>query len=119
MNCDIDPRQYTREGHSTTQALIYLLHAIHDAVDTGNCSARCESVVPCLHGATPIVVFHRELNLDLHFLLYCSNRLLGDWHSKLKYVDDTTVFEVILHNSRIACWILLLEIDIIIEWNTV
>ena len=47
------------------------------------------------------------------------NRLLGDWHSKLKYVDDTTVFEVILHNSRIACWILLLEIDIIIEWNTV
>ena len=47
------------------------------------------------------------------------NRLLGDWHSKLKYVDDTTVFEVILHNSSIACWILLLEINIMIVWNTV
>ena len=28
VNCDIDPRQYVREGHTTTQALIYLLHAI-------------------------------------------------------------------------------------------
>ena len=32
--------QYAREGHSTTQALIYLLHAIHEAVYTGNCCAR-------------------------------------------------------------------------------
>ena len=40
VNCDIDPRQYAREGHSTTQVLIYLLHAIHEAVDTGNCCAR-------------------------------------------------------------------------------
>ena len=69
VNYDIDPRQYAREGHSTTQALIYLLHVIHEAVDTGNCSARCESVVPFLHGATPMVVFYRELNLDLHFFL--------------------------------------------------
>lgn len=28
VNCDVEPRQYAREGHSTTQALIYLLHAI-------------------------------------------------------------------------------------------
>ena len=40
VNCDIDPRQYAREGHSTTQALIYLLHAIHEIVHTGNCCVR-------------------------------------------------------------------------------
>ena len=27
------------------------------------------------------------------------NRLLGDWHSRLKYVDDTTVFEIMPRNS--------------------
>ena len=27
------------------------------------------------------------------------NRLLGDWNSRLKYVDDTTVFKVITRNS--------------------
>ena len=26
-------------------------------------------------------------------------KLLGDWHSRLKYVADATVFEVISHNS--------------------
>ena len=66
-----------------------------------------------------MVVFHRELNLDLHFFAIMINRLLGDWHSRLKYVDDTTAFEVILHSSGIPCWILLLEMDIIIVWNTV
>ena len=30
---------------------------------------RCESVVPCLHGATPMVVSHRELNSELLCLL--------------------------------------------------
>ena len=39
INCAIDPRQYVRTRHST-QAPIYLLHAIHVAVDTGNCCAR-------------------------------------------------------------------------------
>ena len=37
------------------------------------------------------------------------NRLLGDWHSRLKYVDGTTDFEVISRNSSIACWILLFQ----------
>ena len=26
------------------------------------------------------------------------NRLLGDWHSRLKHVDDTTIIEVISRN---------------------
>ena len=37
---NLDPRQYAREGHSTTDALIYLLQAIHEAIDSGNCGAR-------------------------------------------------------------------------------
>ena len=35
-----DPRQYAREGHSTMDALIYILHTIHEATDYGNCVAR-------------------------------------------------------------------------------
>ena len=37
---NLDPQQYAREGHSTTDALIYLLQAIHEAIDSGNCGAR-------------------------------------------------------------------------------
>ena len=36
----LEPRQYAREGHSTTDALIYILQAIHEATDSGNCGAR-------------------------------------------------------------------------------
>ena len=36
----LDPRQYAREGHSTTDTLIYMLHAIHEATDRRNCGAR-------------------------------------------------------------------------------
>ena len=37
---NLDPRQYAREGHSTKDALIYLLQAIHEATDSGKCGAR-------------------------------------------------------------------------------
>ena len=37
---NLDLRQYAREGHSTVDALIYLLHTILEATDTGNCGAR-------------------------------------------------------------------------------
>ena len=36
----IDPRQFARARHSTTVALVYLLQAVYEAVDTGNCGAR-------------------------------------------------------------------------------
>ena len=36
----LDPRQYARQGHFTTDALIYILQAIHEATDGGNCGAR-------------------------------------------------------------------------------
>ena len=36
----IDPRQFARAGHSTTDALVYLLQAVYEAMDTGSCGAR-------------------------------------------------------------------------------
>ena len=36
----IDVRQYARKGHSTTDALLYLLQAIYEAIDRGNTAAR-------------------------------------------------------------------------------
>ena len=40
LSSDMDPRQYARHGLSTTHLLIYLKEAIHETVDSGNCSAR-------------------------------------------------------------------------------
>ena len=36
----IDSCQFSRKGHSTTDALIYMLQAIYEAVDSGEASAR-------------------------------------------------------------------------------
>ena len=36
----LDPPQYVREGHSTSDTLIYVLQAVHEATDSGNCGAR-------------------------------------------------------------------------------
>ena len=39
----IDPRQYARKEHSTTDALLYMLQAIYEAVDSGEAGARISS----------------------------------------------------------------------------
>ncbi len=36
----IDPRQYARKGHSTTDALLYMMQTIHEALDAGEAGAR-------------------------------------------------------------------------------
>ena len=36
----IDPLQYARKGHSTTDALLYMLQAIYEAVDSGDAGVR-------------------------------------------------------------------------------
>ena len=36
----MDPRQYAHRGHSTTDALLYMLQAIYKAVDSGDSAAR-------------------------------------------------------------------------------
>ena len=57
------------------------------------------------HGGVP-----QGTKLEFTLSTTMINRPLGDLHSRLKYVDGTTDFEVIPRNSSIACWILLLEI---------
>ena len=39
MDDRIDHRQYVRKGHSTTDALLYMLQAFYEAVDSGNTGA--------------------------------------------------------------------------------
>ena len=36
----IDPRQYARKGHSTTDRLLYILQPIYEATDSDNAGAR-------------------------------------------------------------------------------
>ena len=40
LDSKIDPRQYVRKGHSTTDALLYMLQAIYEAVDSGDAGVR-------------------------------------------------------------------------------
>ena len=40
MDDKIDLRQYTRNGYSTTETLLYMLQAVYEAVDSGEASAR-------------------------------------------------------------------------------
>ena len=40
MSDTTHPSQYARQWHSTVHALIYLMQAIHEAIDSGNCSVR-------------------------------------------------------------------------------
>ena len=36
----IDPRQYARKGHSTTDALLYMLQVFYETVDNGKAGTR-------------------------------------------------------------------------------
>ena len=40
MDDKIDHRQYARKGYSTTDALLYMLQAVYEAVDSGEAFAR-------------------------------------------------------------------------------
>ena len=40
MSDTIDQCQYARHGHSTVHAIIYLMQAIHEGIDSGNCTVR-------------------------------------------------------------------------------
>ena len=40
LDSKIDPSQFCSKGHSTTDALLYMLQAIYEAVDSGEASAR-------------------------------------------------------------------------------
>ena len=140
----LDPRQYAREGHSTTDALIYILRAIHEATDSGNCGARM-FFADYSKGFDLIdhSIFLRELaffdidtvlinwvrafltersqavrignslsdlksprggipqgtKLGVILFAVMTNKLLRDWHLRIKFVDDTTALEILPRNG--------------------
>ena len=141
---NLDPRQYAREGHSTTDALVYLLQAVHEARDSGNCGARILftdftkgfdlinhnilvleltniAVHPVLIKWIKSFLYNRRQAVwignsfsqwrspnggipqgtKLGVILFdiMTDDLLKDWKLKIKFVDDTTPFEILPRNS--------------------
>ena len=144
VSVHLDPRQYTRAGFSTTDALVYLLQATYEAVDTGNCAARLFladfskgfdlidheilnneikllQVHPVLINWIVAFLSNRTQAIKIGFtisdwrvakggipqgtklgvLLFTimTNNLLRSWNLRIKFVDDTTVLEIIPRNS--------------------
>ena len=64
----IDPRQYARKGHSTTDALLCILQPIYEATDSGNAGA-------CLFFAD----FSKGFDLIDHNILLEELRGLEGW----------------------------------------
>ena len=67
MDDKIDHRQYARKGYSTTDALLYMLQAVYEAVDSGEASARLISQRDFILLTTPLM---QELaKLEIHPVL--------------------------------------------------
>ena len=141
---NLDPRQYAREGHSTTDALVYLLQAVHKATDSRNCGTRIlftdftkgfdliDHNILVLEltniGVHPVLInwiksfLHNRrqavrignsfsqwrspnggipqgTKLGVILFNIMANDLLKDWKLKIKFVDDTTTFEILPRNS--------------------
>ena len=141
---NLDPRQYAREGQSTTDVLVYLLQAVHEATDSGNCGARILftdftkgfdlidhnilvleltniGVHPVLINWIKSFLYNRRqavrignsfsqwrspnggipqgTKLGVILFNIMTNYLLKDWKLKIKFVDDTTPFEILPRNS--------------------
>ncbi|CAB4023586.1 Hypothetical predicted protein, partial [Paramuricea clavata] len=81
----LDPRQYARKNHSTTDALLYTLQAIYEAVDTDWKSVK---------GGVP-----QGTKLGVILFIVMTNKLFWEWNLRTKFVDDTSVLEIIPRNS--------------------
>ena len=120
----IDPRQYACVGRSTTDALVYLLQAVYEAVDTGNSGARL-FMADFSKGFDMIdhEVLIKELEkLDVHPVLvnwikaFLSNRTqavrigntVSDWKTPKGGIPQGTKLGVILFsimtNSLLRAW---------------
>ena len=111
----LNPRQYAREGHSTTDALIYILQVIHGATDRGNVVCRL------LKGFWPnwpfnssqgVGVFRSVLRGSLHDLMmwpsfgkhenssFLKNFVSASWKSILK-LGNLRIFSRIYQKQRL------------------
>ena len=93
----LDPKQFGLPKKSTTQALVYLMHQIHSALDKGHCSARVffaegngKSSWKKINGGLP-----QGTKLGPLLFAIMVNSLLKDWQGRIKYVDDTSALEII------------------------
>ena len=126
------------KGHSTTDALLYMLQAVYEAVDCGKASARLffadftkgfdlidhailmrelaklevhpvflKWIATFLSNRRQVVRSGRTLKegvpqgtkLGVIFFTVMTNKLLSDWHLRIKFVADTTALEIIPRNS--------------------
>ena len=139
----IDLRQYASRGHSTTDALLFMLQAIYEVIDCGDLGSRiffadfskgfdlidhnillielqklevdpallswiaaflCDrqavrigstlSDWKCLKGGVP-----QGTKLGVILFTVMTNKLLADWHLRIKFVDDTSAIEILPRNS--------------------
>ena len=140
----IDPRQYSSKGHSTTDALFYMLQAIHEAVESGEAVARIffADFSKGFNLIDHTILMHELSKLEVHpallswiaafltnrqqavriggtlsdwqtlkggipqgtklrIILFTvmTNKLLSDWRLRIKFLDDTSAFEIIPRNS--------------------
>ena len=68
----IDPRQFARKGHSTTDALLFLLQPVYEALDSGNACARF-FFADFSKGFDRIdhhILMQELMELDIHPVLY-------------------------------------------------
>ena len=120
----IDPHQFARKGHSTTDALLFLLQPVYEALDSGNACARF-FFADFSKGFDRIdhhILMQELMELDIHPVLYnwinafLSNRkqavriggTLSDWKSPNGGIPQGTKLGVILFsvmtNKLISDW---------------
>ncbi|CAB4008778.1 Hypothetical predicted protein [Paramuricea clavata] len=96
---------------ATTDALLYMMQTIHEALDGGEAGARIffadfskgfdlidHSILIQelykLQGGIP-----RGTKLGVVLFMVMTNSLLANWHLRTKFVDDTSAHEIIPRNS--------------------
>ena len=120
----IGPRQFARKGHSSTDALLFLLQPVYEALDSGNACARF-FFADFSKGFDRIdhhILMPKLMELDIHPVLYncinafLSNRkqavriggTLSDWKSPNGGIPQGTKLGVILFsvmtNKLISDW---------------
>ena len=120
----IDPRQFARKGHSTTDALLFLLQPVYEALDSGNACARF-FFADFSKGFDRIdhhILMQELMELDIHPVLYnwinaflCNRKQavrigvnLSDWKSPNSGIPQGTKLGVILFsvmtNKLISDW---------------
>ena len=127
MSHQIDPRQYARAGHSPADALVHLLQAVYEAADTENCGVRLFSADYSngfdmidhsisrhffRSGAQAVRIGNtfsewkspkgdipQGTKLGVILFIIMTNNLLHSWNLRIKFVDDTTAFEIIPRNT--------------------